>query len=303
MSLILLVGCQVATPSEPVAEDGSDTEIETDYATALAVDPSDCSFAITVPGPQWQPTSVLRIPVVVHIITDAGCTTGAVSDQTVANQIAALNEDYRATPGTPGQAGVDSKIEFALATIDPAGRPTTGITRDCNATWYRDKGGYYTTLAWDTSRYMNVYVNTAAGSRGYTFLPADPASPRGTSADRIVINQLAFGRPGPFAPYNKGRTLTHESGHYLGLFHTYFEGCGIATAPSCYTTGDRLCDTAPNATSHKGCPAVTACGNVPAPVTNYMELTDDACMTGFTAEQVQRMRCSLATYRPQLTMP
>jgi hypothetical protein len=301
MSAILLLGCQLPAESEPLVDDEVDLEIETDQATALAADPSDCSFAITVPGPQWEPTSVLRIPVVVHIIADAGCTTGAVSDQTVANQIAALNEDYRATPGTPGAAGTDSMIEFALATTDPAGRPTTGITRDCNATWYRDRGNYYNTLAWDTSRYMNVYVNSAAGSRGYTFLPADPTSPRGTRADRIVINQLAFGRPGPFAPYNRGRTLTHETGHYLGLFHTYFEGCGIATAPSCYTTGDRLCDTAPNATFHKGCPAVTACGGVTAPVTNYMELTDDACMTGFTAEQVQRMRCSLATYRPLLT--
>lgn len=286
--------------AEPVSEDGSDIESEIDQAAALAADPSDCSLAITVPGPQWEPTSVLRIPVVVHIIADAGCTTGAVSNQTVANQIAALNEDYRAKPGTPGQAGVDSMIEFFLATIDPVGRPTTGITRDCNATWYRDRGGYYTTLAWDTSRYMNVYVNSAGGSRGYTFLPADPVGPRGTSADRIVINQLAFGRPGPFAPYNQGRTLTHETGHYLGLFHTYFEGCGIATAPDCYATGDRLCDTALNATFHKGCPTVTACGGVTAPVTNYMELTDDACMTGFTAEQAQRMRCSLATYRPAL---
>ncbi|HZJ66145.1 MAG TPA: hypothetical protein VFD36_21715, partial [Kofleriaceae bacterium] len=105
-------------------------------------------------------------------------------------------------PGTPGQAGVDSMIEFVLARTNPAGQPTTGITRDCNATWYRDRGNYYNTLAWDTSRYMNVYVNSAGGSRGYTFLPADPAGPRGTAADRIVINQLAFGRPGPFAPYN-----------------------------------------------------------------------------------------------------
>ncbi|MBC7978886.1 MAG: zinc metalloprotease [Myxococcales bacterium] len=305
-----LAGCQVATPAEPPAEPVSDDNLdleggsyEASALSALTDDPSDCSLASTVLGPQWQPTSTLRIPVVVHIIADANCTTGAVSNQDVANQIASLNEDYRATPGTPGQAGADSRIEFVLATTDPAGQPTTGITRDCNATWYRDKGNYYNTLAWDTSRYMNLYVNSAAGSRGYTFLPADPAGPRGTKADRIVINHLAFGRPGPFAPYNLGRTVTHETGHYLGLFHTYFDGCGVPTAPSCYTTGDRLCDTAPNATSHKGCPVITACGGVTAPVHNYMELTDDACLTGFTAEQVQRMRCSLATYRPLLTTP
>jgi hypothetical protein len=247
---------------------------------------------------------LLRIPIVVHIIAADGCTTGAVSDQTVADQIAALNEDYRAAPGTPGGAGVDSQIEFVLATTDPDGRPSTGITRDCNTAWYRDTGSnYWATLAWDPQRYVNVYVNSAGGSRGYVpFLPADPAGAIGTGADRVVINQLAFGRPGPFPPYDLGRTVTHEIGHYLGLFHTYFEGCGVATAPDCYTTGDRLCDTAPNATSHKGCPTVNDCGGVTAPVTNYMELTNDACMTGFTAEQVQRMRCTLATYRPSLAV-
>jgi hypothetical protein len=283
-----------------VFDDGTAAR-EVGRATVLAAEPSDCSLEITVPGLQWQPTTLLRIPIVVHIIADDGCTTGAVSDQMVADQIASLNEDYRATPGTLGEAGVDSQLELVLATTDPNGQPTTGITRDCNATWYRDKGSYWTSLAWDPQRYVNVYVNSAGGSRGYVpFLPADPAGAIGTSADRVVINQLAFGRPGPFPPYDQGRTVTHELAHYLGLFHTYFEGCGIATAPDCYTTGDRLCDTTPNATSHKGCPAVTACGGATAPVTNSMELTDDACMTGFTAEQVQRMRCTLATYRPLL---
>lgn len=302
LSLALLVACQAQQPSiEPTLSDDGTTDFEMDLATVMAAAPSDCSLASTVPGPRWQPTTLLRIPVVVHIIADAGCTTGTVSDQTVANQITALNEDYRAKPGTPGQGGVDSRIEFELATTDPSGRPTTGITRDCNATWYQDKGSYWTSLAWDPKRYVNVYVNSAGGSRGYVpFLPADPAGTVGAGTDRVVINQLAFGRPGPFFPYNQGRTVTHEVAHYLGLFHTYFEGCGTATAPGCYTTGDRLCDTAPNATSHKGCPVVSACGGVTAPVTNFMELTDDACMTGFTAEQVQRMRCTLATYRPSL---
>lgn len=301
----LLIACQAASRTEPARLDDSTAELALENSTALAARPSDCSLDITTPGPDWQPTTLLRIPIVVHIIADGDCTTGAVSDQTVADQIAALNEDYRAKPGTPGGAGVDSQIEFVLATTDPSGRPSPGITRDCNATWYRDTGStYWTSLAWDPQRYLNLYVNSAGGSRGYVpFLPADPAGAIGAGPDRVVINQLAFGRPGPFAPYNQGRTVTHEIGHYLGLFHTYFDGCGTATAPDCYTTGDRLCDTAPNATSHKGCPAITDCGAVTAPVTNYMELTDDACMTGFTAEQVQRMRCTLATYRPLLASP
>jgi hypothetical protein len=266
---------------------------------------SDCSLASTVPGPQWQPVSVLRIPVVVHVIADGTCANGNIADAAVTSQIAVLNEDFRALAGTPGAGGVDSKIEFYLATVAPNGSPTTGITRHCNTTWYQDRGSYWLSIAWDPTRYLNIYTSSANGSRGYVpFLPADPAGTVGQSNDRVVINWLAFGRPGPFSPYHQGRTTTHEVGHFLGLFHTYYEGCGVQSSPSCYTTGDRICDTPPNATSHHGCPAgTTGCSGVPIPVWNYMELTDDTCMTGFTAEQVQRMRCTLATYRSTLAQP
>lgn len=263
---------------------------------------SGCSFASTVPGPQWEPNNLLRIPIVVHVIADGTCADGNVSDATIASQIAILNEDFRALAGTPGAAGTDSKIEFFLAAEDPQGDPTTGVTRTCDTTWYRDRGEYWPALAWDPTRYLNLYTNSANGARGYVpFLPADPAAAVGQSEDRVVINWLAFGRNGPFPPYHQGRTVTHEIGHFLGLFHTYYEACGVADEPDCYTTGDRLCDTPPNATFHKGCPAgVTSCGGVPVPIQNYMELTDDVCMTGFTAEQVQRMRCTLGSYRPAL---
>jgi hypothetical protein len=266
---------------------------------------TDCSLASTVPGPEWEPDGLLRIPVVVHIIRDTGCATGNVSDALVASQIAVLNEDFRAIAGSPGAGGADTRIEFFLATQNPQGGPTTGITRSCNATWYRDRGDYWLSLAWDPTRYLNIYTNNANGARGYVpFLPADPAGSVGQTRDRVVINWLAFGRIGPFPPYHQGRTVTHEVGHYLGLFHTYFEGCGVATQPGCYTTGDRICDTQPNATFHKGCPAnATGCGGIPAPIDNYMELTDDTCLTGFTAEQAQRMRCTLGTYRTALAQP
>ncbi len=261
---------------------------ELDAARSL----TDCTLERTVPGPAWEPVEPLQIQVVVHVIADADCTTGAVSDERIASQLAVLDEDFRALAGTPGAAGVDSRIEFVLA----------GVTRDCDATWYQDDGDYWTTLAWDPTRYLNLYTNTAGGSRGYVpYLPADPEGPIGQPADRVVINELAFGRDGPFPPHDQGRTATHEIGHYLGLFHPYYEGCGEVDAPGCYTSGDRICDTAPDAASHDGCPAsATGCDGVEAPLANYMELTDDACMTGFTAEQVQRMRCTLATYRPEL---
>jgi hypothetical protein len=267
---------------------------------ARMVGDTDCSLAQTVPGPQWEPTTTLRIPVVVHVIADGACADGNITDATVRSQIDILNEDFRALPGTPGAGGADARIEFFLATEDPDGAPTTGITRSCNATWYADQGQYWLTLAWDPARYLNLYTNTAANARGYVpFLPA--AGGTGQTHDRVVINWLVVGRNGPFPPFHQGRTATHEVGHYLGLYHVYFQGCGVATAPECYTTGDRVCDTRPDETSHHGCLTGSAsCGGVPIPVENYMELSDDTCMTGFTPEQVQRMRCTLATYRDGL---
>jgi hypothetical protein len=266
---------------------------------------TDCSLPETVPGPAWEPDDLLRIPIVVHIIANSSCATGNVSDAAVASQIAVLNEDFRALAGSPGAAGTDTRIEFFLATEDPQGNPTTGITRSCNSTWHSDRGDYWLSLAWDPTRYLNLYTTNANGSRGYVpRLPADPLAAVGQPQDRVVINYLAFGRNGPFPPYHQGRTATHEIGHYLGLFHTYYEGCGSAAEPACYTTGDRICDTQPNQTFHKGCPAgATGCGGTPAPIDNYMELTDDTCMTGFTPEQAQRMRCTLGTYRTELAQP
>jgi hypothetical protein len=242
---------------------------------------TDCTYDQTVPGPGWLPTTTIQVPVVVHVITDADCTTGDVSDALIASQIAVLDEDFAA-----------SGIDFVLVET----------TRDCDATWYQDDGDYWTPLARDPARFLNLYTNTAGGSRGYVpSLPAAPDSLAGQVADRVVINWLAFGRPGPFPPHDQGRTATHEIGHYLGLFHPYFEGCGVAAEPDCYTTGDRICDTPPDQASHDGCPVgAVSCDGTPVPIANFMELTDDACMTEFTAEQTQRMRCTLATYRPLL---
>lgn len=261
---------------------------------------SDCSLDETVPLPIYEPSFLIRIPVVIHIIQDTPCVDGNVSDATARSQIDILNEDFRALAGSPGAAGTDTRIEFFLATRDPNGAPTTGITRDCNTTWFQDGGNYWETLAWDPHRYLNLYSNTAAGARGY--VPELPATGEGAivglDSDRVVVNWLTFGRDSPFPPHDQGRTATHEVGHYLGLFHPYFGGCGAASAPACYTTGDRLCDTPPDESSHDLCPVgATSCGGTPVPIENYMELTDDLCMTGFTFEQAGRMRCTLATYR------
>ncbi len=269
----------------------------------LGGDPSDCSFSTNVPAPAYEPGKLLTIQVVVHIIMSSDCVEGAVSDELVHSQIEILNEDFLALLGSPGENGTDTRISFELASVDPQGNPTDGITRDCNDTWYADDGDYWETLSWDPLRYVNLYTNTASGARGYVpFLPAQDGGSRvGDIDDRVVVNWLAFGRNGPFPPHDQGRTATHEVGHFLGLFHPYFGGCGIATPPDCYSTGDLICDTQPDQMSHDKCPVgATSCGGFDVPIENYMELTDDLCMEGFTFEQAQRMRCTLQHYRPDL---
>ena len=121
----------------------------------------------------------------------------------------------------------------------------------------------------------------------------------GENHDRVVVLWSAFGRNAPIGPpFDMGRTVTHEVGHYLGLYHVFQDGCGTGTAPGCYSTGDRVCDTEPDETSHGGCPTnAMTCGD-PDPIRNYLEYTDDVCMNNFTPEQARRMRCAMEHYRP-----
>jgi len=259
--------------------------------------PSDCTLSRTVPDAQYDPGSgVYRIPVVVHVIqrTDGR---GNIPDSRVRSQIDILNEDFRALSGTLGAPGTDTAIEFFLATEDPDGNPTTGITRSTNNTWFNDSGSYWLSLNWDPNRYMNIYTNSASGALGYV-----PNLPQGgivgRPEDRVVVLHSAFGRGAPLRPFDLGRTATHEVGHYLGLYHTFSGGCGSST--SCNTTGDLICDTNGQSSPTYGCPSsASSCGR-PAPFDNYMDYSDDRCMNKFTAEQTLRMRCTLENYRNQL---
>tara|TARA_R110002073_G_scaffold118918_5_gene259244 strand:- start:171012 stop:172259 length:1248 start_codon:yes stop_codon:yes gene_type:complete len=258
---------------------------------------ADCSFNNTTIRDIYDPSVVkYRIPVVVHVIQRSNGT-GAMTDERVQSQIDILNEDFLAMSGTNGAPGNDGQIEFYLATIDPQGNPTTGITRSTNNTWFNDGGAYYNTLAWDTNRYLNIYTNNGGGALGYV-----PDLPQGgiagSNSDRVVILESTFGRNAPFSPFNLGRTVTHEVGHYLGLWHTFDNGCG--TTSGCYTSGDRICDTNRESSPTSGCPTSRVSCGTQAPIHNYMDYSDDICMNQFTVEQNNRMRCSLINYRPNL---
>ena len=255
---------------------------------------ADCTYNRTTIRSDYEPSvAKYRIPVVVHIIQRTNGT-GNIPDSRVLSQIEIMNEDFQALAGSNGAPGNDAQIEFYLATEDPNGNPTTGITRSTNNTWFNDGGSYWNSLAWDTNRYLNIYTNSASGALGYV-----PDLPQGgiagSNSDRVVILYSTFGRNAPYSPFNLGRTVTHELGHYFGLYHTFNGGCSNG-----YTSGDRIADTNQESDPTFGCPGSrTTCG-VPAPFDNYMDYSDDRCMNKFTDEQNNRMRCSLLHYRPNL---
>lgn len=273
--------------------------------------PGDCSMNFTNPSAVYDPSVVkYRIPVVVHVLTNTAGD-GHMSEANVRAQIDTLNEDFLALAGTPGEDGTDVQIEFFLATRDPNNNPTNGIIfHDPNNAYFLDTGpetpcDYCAALSWDTNRYLNIYTADFTDPDLLGYVDDFPAAGiAGSVSDRVVVRYLAFGPDGLF-PNHLGRTLTHEVGHYLGLFHTFHNGfgCPSGNSPQCYSQGDCICDTLPEASESFFCNVgIDTCPTRPGldDISNYMNYSDDACLTHFTPEQVRRMRCTLESYRSNL---
>ena len=262
--------------------------------------PGDCSLDATSINPEYNDEREFIIQVVFHVIkrTDG---VGAIPEALIRSQLDVLNEDFNALAGTPGAMGNNTKVKFVLARRDPAGLPTTGINVITNDDYFVEPiptlpNNMKLALNWDTKRYFNIYTNDAAG---YLATRHSPPSRRHAGGRVVLLAQLV-GRNSPNPMYDLGRTGTHEVGHWLGLYHTFQGGCSSPSAA--YTTGDLLADTPAEADPTYDCEPETTCG-VARPLENYMAYTPDACMTKFTPEQSNRVRCSIVNYRFVNTAP
>jgi len=242
---------------------------------------------------------VVTIPTVVHVVHRTAREN--ISDAQVASQVEVLNADYSASnrdvrkvPAPWAGLVGDARIRFELATTGPDGSPSTGITRTRtertgfgagDAVKRAQQGG---APGWPSDRYLNIWVCTLGGGLlGYAQFPGGPKA-----TDGVVVLNTAFGTTGSAtAPFDRGRTTTHEVGHWLNLRHIWGDTLDCSG-------GDRVPDT-PNAlgpnTGEPRFPSVT-CGNGPHGdmFMNYMDYVDDAAMFMFTAGQVARMNACLA---------
>jgi hypothetical protein len=248
---------------------------------------------------------LITLPVVVHVVHQTP--EQDISDAQIKSQIDVLNRDYRAkntdirkVPPVWKSLVLDANIQFALATKDPAGKPTSGITRTAttvdafgadDAVKAKKTGGVD---AWPADRYLNMWVcQLSGGLLGYAQFPGGPAK-----TDGAVILYSAFGtRRGAVAPFNKGRTATHEIGHFLGLRHIWGD------KNDC-TGDDFVVDTPPARQANTGKPTFphVTCNNGPSGdmFMNYMDYVDDDAMFMFTTGQVARMNATLAGPRKKL---
>jgi|GEM_PF-1400386 len=265
---------------------------------------------------QFRTSGTVTIPVVFHVIYSVSA--NLVSDARLQSQIDVLNDDYARTNSDAGNTpaafqgiAANTNIQFCLASEDPNGAPTTGINRlqsSLASTQYPSgEAALKGLIQWDHNKYLNVWVveNINGGQvLGYATFPG--ASIFNPQLDGVVLSQQYTGVGSSGAPFNRGRTGTHEVGHWLGLFHTFQNGCSGLTQGTCASQGDEVCDTPPTAAPNYGCPGTqntcseTFPSNQNDMTMNYMDYVDDNCMNMFSTGQSDRMNFYLNTSRANL---
>ncbi len=251
-------------------------------------------------SPEASHDSIRTIPVVIHVIHRGG--TENISEAQIQSQITIMNEDYGKLPGSNGDGnGVDTKVRFCLAKIDPNGNCTNGIVRIYSS--LTNHKTYQRAMLkqlsfWDNTKYMNIYLVRSINGNvlGYSSFPGGPAD-----EDGMVVRSDVFGNIGTSS--SLGRTASHEIGHWFGLYHTFNNGCGTDVC----TDGDYVCDTPPQKTPSFNCSTKNTCSNDNPDVNdqkeNYMNYTPDACKDMFTNGQKLRIQSTLDSLRAIIWSP
>jgi len=277
--------------------------------------------------------TIFRIPVVFHVVYNGAAQNTA--ESLLQSQIAVLNEDFNRLNADTGNTRALFKnrasgvgFEFFLATIDPDGNPTSGITRTPTTSSFgffnlddMKKAGTGKT-AWDTDEYLNIWVCDLGGLiLGFAYPPAAapnwPAgqSPSSPAFEGVVIHYEVIGRNNPLATgqlaiANKGRTAVHEVGHYWGLRHIWGDsGSPFSNAPDCDLSKDDGFSDTPhmgNNSQATGCSfSKNSCTNGENPdepdmVENYMDYSTETCQNMFTQQQANVMRSMGVVGRPNI---
>ncbi|TKY88429.1 hypothetical protein EX895_002781 [Sporisorium graminicola] len=214
------------------------------------------------------------IPIYFHVITDG--TNGKLTSSQINSQISAMNSGYSGTG-----------LSFYLA-----GSETT-----TNSNWFNNvnqgtsaERAMKSALRKGGANALNVYTVSFGGSGllGYATFPWDYNS--NPSNDGVVM--LYSTTPGGSTTnYNQGKTLVHEAGHWVGLYHVFQGGCS--------GSGDYVDDTPPQSTATNGCPTGqdSCSGGGVDSIHNYMDYSYDSCMTGFTSGQTTRLSAAMSSYR------
>lgn len=246
----------------------------------------------TAAAAKWTPA---KIKVIVHVVYKTAAEN--VSDAQIKSQITALNKDFRATNPDKSKTPVpwkglvaDAGISFVLDRVVRTATTKGPFTWDDKVK--KTASGGVPPI--QPKKYLNIWVCALSGGLlGYAQFPGGPQA-----TDGVVINYRAFGTNGTAqAPFNKGRTATHEIGHYLNLRHIWGD------TPGC-SGSDMVADTPNCADANSGKPVWprVSCNNAPNGdmFMNYMDYTDDDAMFMFTSQQVTRMQVALTAQRSGL---
>lgn len=249
---------------------------------------------------ETEPASVYEIPVVFHVVYHTDIQN--VSAEQLLSQLLVLNRDFRRHNLDASEVveefkslAADVGLAFVLADTDPNNNPTEGITRTkTSSTVFSDNSLHKSAEGgadgWDASKYLNIWVAPLApGLLGYASVAGEESS----DFDGIAVHYEYVGLEGTAKePFQLGRTLTHELGHYLGLAHLWGNG-------GC-ESDDGIEDTPMQDKAVAGCDLNQRSCDSRDMTQNFMNLADDDCLNFFTAGQAEVMRKTLEEHKPQL---